>query len=108
MKHFPAHAIPETGAASALSMLRGNGKSNRHYLESIEDLLEFVLRTQDEEQAPLFLESLVDRLRRSGLKVPGPVSTPYANTIPSWEQPEYPGDREIERRIKSIIRWNAM
>jgi pyruvate dehydrogenase E1 component len=107
-KHFPAHAMRETGAASALSKLRGNGAGNRHYLDAIEDLLEFVLRTQGEEQAPLFLENLVDRLRRSGLRVPGPVSTPYVNTIPVWEQPEYPGDRDIERRIKSIIRWNAM
>ncbi len=108
MKRLPAHGRRETGASSALSMLRGNGKGERHYLEAIEDLLEFVLRTQGEEQAPLFLESLVDRLRRSGLQVPGPVSTPYVNTIPAWEQPEYPGDREVERRIKSIIRWNAM
>ena len=35
-------------------------------------------------------------------------TTPYINTIPVELQPEYPGDREIERRIKSIIRWNAM
>ncbi len=35
-------------------------------------------------------------------------TTPYTNTIPVELQPEYPGDREIERRIKSIIRWNAM
>jgi pyruvate dehydrogenase E1 component len=98
----------ETGTSNALSMLRGNGKGDRHYLEAIEDLLEFILRTQGEEQAPLFLESLVDRLRRAGLKVPGPVSTPYMNSIPAWEQPEYPGDRDLERRIKSIIRWNAM
>jgi pyruvate dehydrogenase E1 component len=105
---FPAHAVRETGAAGALSLLRGNGKGTRHYLESIEDFLELVLRTQGEEQAPFFLESLVDRLRRSGLNVPGPVSTPYINTIPVWQQPDYPGDREIERRIKSIIRWNAM
>src|ERR1041384_5516039 len=108
MTQFPAHAIRETGAANALASLRGNGKGTRHYIDSIEDFLELVLRTQGEESATLFLESLVDRLRRSGLKVPGPDSTPYVNTIPVWEQPEYPGDRELERRIKSIIRWNAM
>ena len=107
---FPAHGIRATGAGSALAALRGNGKGkgNRHYLESLEEILEFVLRTQGEEQAPFFLESLVDRLRRSGLKVPGPVSTPYINTISAWEQPDYPGNRDIERRIKSLIRWNAM
>ncbi len=108
MTRLPAHGIRETGAASALASLRGNGKGNRHYLDSLEEILEFVLRTQGEEQAPLFLEHLVDRLRRAGLKVPGPVSTPYLNSIPPSEQPDYPGDREVERRIKSLIRWNAM
>jgi len=36
------------------------------------------------------------------------VTTPYINTIPADMQPEYPGDRAVERRIKSIMRWNAM
>ena len=93
---------------TAASATRNNGKGGRPYLDSIEDLLEMVLRTQGEEAAPLFLEGLVDKLRRSGIKVPGPVSTPYINTIPAWEEPEFPGDGAIERRIRSIIRWNAM
>ncbi len=37
-----------------------------------------------------------------------PVTTPYVNTIPVEQQPAYPGDRDLERRIKSLIRWNAM
>ena len=93
---------------SGESLLRGNGKGPQHYRDSVEDLIELVIRNQGEESAPLILEHLVDKLRRSGLKVPGPVSTPYVNTIPPDEQPEYPGDREVERRIKSLIRWNAM
>src|SRR6185312_8470270 len=43
--------------------------------------------------------------------VPNPLpgqNTPYINTIPPEQQPQYPGDRDIERRIKSMIRWNAM
>ena len=43
-----------------------------------------------------------------GPNPPPKVSTPYINTIPPEEEPPYPGDREIERRIKSLIRWNAM
>ncbi|MBI3781991.1 MAG: pyruvate dehydrogenase (acetyl-transferring), homodimeric type [Deltaproteobacteria bacterium] len=39
---------------------------------------------------------------------PSPLTTPYINTIPPEDQPPYPGDREIERRIKNAIRWNAM
>jgi pyruvate dehydrogenase E1 component len=38
----------------------------------------------------------------------GPISTPYLNTIQVEDEPAYPGDREIERRIKSLVRWNAM
>ena len=55
---------------------------------------------------------LLDQLHRWALKrqVPLPfvANTPYVNTIPKAEQPPYPGDREIERRIKSFMRWNAM
>jgi pyruvate dehydrogenase E1 component len=39
---------------------------------------------------------------------PPAITTPYVNTIPTEQEPPYPGDREIERRIKSYIRWNAM
>ena len=42
------------------------------------------------------------------MRYAGAATTPYVNTIPVDQQPDYPGDREIERRIKSIIRWNAM
>ena len=102
---FPAPARRESGPSSAL---RGNGQGGRQHIGLLEEILDLVLRTQGEEAAPAFLESLMDKVRRSGLKVPGPVSTPYLNTIPVWEQPDYPGDRDLERRIKSLIRWNAM
>ena len=45
---------------------------------------------------------------REGVELPLQLTTPYINTIPADKQPPYPGNREIERRIKSIIRWNAM
>ncbi|HUK81045.1 MAG TPA: hypothetical protein VLZ12_00270, partial [Verrucomicrobiae bacterium] len=41
-------------------------------------------------------------------EVPESLNTSYVNTIPVHEEPPYPGDRELERRIKSLIRWNAM
>ncbi len=46
--------------------------------------------------------------QRYGVELPVTSQTPYVNTIPPQHQPEYPGNRELERRIKSIIRWNAM
>jgi pyruvate dehydrogenase E1 component len=53
------------------------------------------------------LEKLATQLRTVPRPSPG-LTTPYANTIPPEQQPQYPGNREIERRIKSLMRWNAM
>jgi pyruvate dehydrogenase E1 component len=55
---------------------------------------------------------LLDQLHQWALKrqvpIPYAANTPYVNTIPRTEQPPFPGDRQIERRIKSFVRWNAM
>ena len=45
---------------------------------------------------------------RHGVRIPFSAETPYINTIPAEETPEYPGDFELERRIRALIRWNAM
>ncbi len=60
------------------------------------------------ERAQFLLRKLVDRGHRDGAVMPFTANTPYINTIPIDKQPPYPGDRELERKIKSIIRWNAM
>ncbi|HKD85929.1 MAG TPA: pyruvate dehydrogenase (acetyl-transferring), homodimeric type [Terriglobales bacterium] len=54
------------------------------------------------------LSALMDRARESGVNVPVQLNTAYVNTIPVEEEVPYPGDRHLERRIKSLIRWNAM
>jgi pyruvate dehydrogenase E1 component len=54
------------------------------------------------------IERLSDQAHALGLALPANLNTPYVNTIPVEAQPPYPGDREIERRIKNVIRWNAM
>ncbi len=54
------------------------------------------------------LEALIQRARESGVEVPVQLNTPYINTIPVEEEIPYPGDRQLERRIKSLVRWNAM
>lgn len=82
--------------------------SMQKWLDSLEYVLEYVLKNRDSGESPLLVESLITRLRESGLKITPTVSTPYINTIPVEKEPSYPGDREIERRIKSYIRWNAM
>src|SRR5258706_7795587 len=54
------------------------------------------------------LEALSKRAREAGVDVPVQLNTPYMNTIPVEDEVDYPGDRTLERRIKSLIRWNAM
>ena len=86
----------------------GNGDDTRKWLESLEFVLEYALRSQGAEQAPYFVDNLIDRLREAGIKLPPTTTTPYLNTIPAEKEPAYPGDWQIETRIKSLIRWNAM
>jgi pyruvate dehydrogenase E1 component len=84
-------------------------RNDRHkWIASLEYILEYILKNEESEQAIFLLEELIERLRESGLKIPYAVNTPYINTIPAEKQPPYPGNREIERRIKSYVRWNAM
>jgi pyruvate dehydrogenase E1 component len=84
-------------------------KNDQHkWIDSLEYFLEYTLKNHDPEQAAFLVEALIKRLRESGLKIPSAVNTPYVNTIPAEKEPAYPGNREIERRIKSYVRWNAM
>ncbi len=65
-----------------------------------------------EEQGPSrgseLLEALTRRAKQAGVDLPVQLNTPYINTIPAEEEEPYPGDRALERRIKSLMRWNAM
>ncbi len=83
-------------------------KANRRWAQSLEYVLEYMLQQATPEQAPMLISQFVDRLKESGFSTPTAVSTPYLNTIPVEEEPAYPGDLALERRIKSLVRWNAM
>lgn len=76
----------------------------REWLES----LEAVVVNAGPERAQFLLTALRDWAHTRGVAVPFNANTPYVNTIPLSQQPPYPGDRAIERRIKSFMRWNAM
>ncbi len=78
------------------------------WLDSLELVLESLLRDQQPARLPLIFERLKERLQAAGMHVPESVTTPYLNTITPQDEPAYPGDRDIERRIKSYMRWNAM
>ena len=76
----------------------------REWLESIDS----VLSQHGPERAHYLLNQMIDFARRSGAYLPYSPNTAYLNTIATGRQPEYPGDRSIERRIEAYIRWNAM
>ena len=90
-----------------LFTLRGDDvdpEETQEWLESIDS----VLRVHGAERAHFLLECMIDHARRSGAYLPYSPNTAYLNTIPVGQQPEYPGDRAIERRIEAYIRWNAL
>ena len=62
----------------------------------------------DWEQGAAVLSALRTRAREAGVPAAGEVSTPYLNTIPKHDEVPYPGDRNLERRVEALIRWNAM
>ncbi len=70
--------------------------------------LDYVLKSKGADRVKFLLKTLDARARKEGVDAPFEANTPYLNTIPTSKQPAYPGNRETERRIKSIIRWNAM
>src|SRR5262245_60150863 len=70
--------------------------------------LDYVLESKGPERVQQLLTGLDEAAYRHGVELPFTATTPYLNTISRDKQPRYPGNRELERRIKSIIRWNAM
>jgi pyruvate dehydrogenase E1 component len=77
-------------------------------LEEWYESLESVLHRYGPERTQQLLVQLRERAYLRGVMMPFTASTPYLNTISLEDQPRYPGNLEIERRIKSIIRWNAL
>ncbi|HEY3928190.1 MAG TPA: pyruvate dehydrogenase (acetyl-transferring), homodimeric type [Candidatus Koribacter sp.] len=77
---------------------------NREWLES----LEYVLLTGGPERVGRLIQQLQLQCERAGVKLPFTATTPYENSIPADRQPPFPGSQEMERRIKSLIRWNAL
>ena len=100
---------PDYNRKGAFGLQDGSNRdTTQKWLDSVEYVLEYVLKIRDSVESTHLLESLITRLGESGIKIPQAVNTPYINTIPAEKEPLYPGDREIERRVKSYIRWNAM
>lgn len=71
------------------------------------DSLDAVVEVQGKTRARYLLSRLLERARASQVSFPATVSTPYVNSIPSEQEPWFPGDEHLERRIRACIRWNA-
>jgi pyruvate dehydrogenase E1 component len=72
------------------------------------DAFDAVVEKEGRERATFLLRKLLDRARVKRVPLPPVLNTPYSNTISLAEQPQYPGNLEVEQRIGSIVRWNAL
>ena len=86
---------------------------NKEELDTIEiqewlDSMDYVLASYPPDQVRRLLRLLQLHAEKEGVSLPFSANTAYINTINRKDQPAFPGNREIERRIKSLVRWNAM
>lgn len=72
------------------------------------DSLNSVIESDGAERAHYLIEMMIDQARRSGSNLPYNATTSYVNTIPTHLQQKHPGDPDMERKIRAIIRWNAV
>ena len=79
-------------------------QETREWIESLRGVAD----NEGQDRARFILGQLIEWGQRHDVVAPFTATTPYINTISAERQPAYPGDRKIERRIKSLIRWNAM
>lgn len=89
---------------------------SEHMLQDVDSLetnewlsaLESVVREEGVERAQYILEQVLDKARLDGVDMATGITTNYINTIPTNQEPAYPGNTTLERRIRSVIRWNAI
>lgn len=81
-----------------------NPQETSEWIESLEQVID----EEGPDRASYLLQALNQRAAEFGVTAPLKLVTPYVNTIPKYEETEYPGDRTIERHIKNYVRWNAL
>src|SRR3989440_6085862 len=95
------------------SEMANEASTQTHHVEDVEtqewlESLDSVLEASGPDVAREILERLRAHATVNGIDLPFTANTPYTNTIPLRLEPLFPGDQELERRIKSLIRWNAL
>ncbi len=91
-----------------LNWYTGGTDDNVQETEEWLTAFEQVIRIEGHDRAQFLLKKLLEKGYEKDVTLPFTGNTPYINTIPRAKEPEYTGDRAIERRIKSLVRWNAM
>src|SRR5581483_11895316 len=76
----------------------------REWLEAFDALV----RSEGRERATFLLRKLLDHARARRVPLPPVLNTPYKNSVDLAEQPQFPGNLELEARISAIVRWNAL
>src|SRR5689334_17217605 len=81
-----------------------NPQETSEWLESLDEIID----AAGPDRATYLLQKLQERAAEFGISVPASLNAPYINTVPVDQEVPYPGDRLTERRIKNLIRWNAL
>ena len=108
-----AHSQFGEGSQETRSEMDNQTYTQPHHVEDLEiqewfESLDSVLEASGPDVAREILERLRAHATVNGIDLPFTANTPYTNTIPLRLEPLFPGDQELERRIKSLIRWNAL
>ena len=103
----PSEASTAPGGGGRAVTARPTAELDR-WSGSLADMAHLVLAGKSPEQKKIVISEFIRELQAQGDAVPDVTTTPYFNTIPVDEQPDYPGDLEMERLIRAHVRWNAM
>ncbi len=96
--------LATNGAASPKAAAQPDPQETREWL----DALDGVIESEGRGRASELVQAIVERAATRGVRTPAAQTTPYVNTIPVEDQAHFPGDAEIEERLRHYIRWNAM
>jgi len=104
---------PDTSDIMTRTMVQKTQPKERINMTELEeqrcfDSLDYILSKKGAEAAVSLLDKLGERLRHLGVESARAGTTDYVNTILPADEPEYPGDLAIEKKLNSYIRWNAM
>src|SRR5471030_43335 len=82
--------------------------SDPHETREWLDAFDAMVEAEGRERATYLLRRLLYHARKRRVQLPPVLNTPYRNSVGLADQPQFPGDLDIERRLSSIVRWNAL